>query len=209
LIKVYVALCTNRGSVPQAEMCHWNMLMRPPDNILIIPNMGLESLIDRARSIEATKFLEFTDGDVLLFIDDDILFNPSDIKSVVENCLKTNAIVGGTYMLKRNGNVLAVRTFELEVPIKLHNGLFEVMYVPTGFMAIPRKILDAVSKTMERCNIGRNTEMYPLFMPFALDHDYKSEDYAFCERARQLGYKVYLDTDTLLGHVGQFPITPE
>jgi len=33
---------------------------------------------------------------------------------------------------------------------------------------------------------------------------YLGEDYAFCERARQAGHKVIVDTTIRLGHVGRY-----
>ena len=36
---------------------------------------------------------------------------------------------------------------------------------------------------------------------------YLSEDYAFCRRWQQMGGKIYADTSTTLGHVGNLPFS--
>jgi hypothetical protein len=49
--------------------------------------------------------------------------------------------------------------------------------------------------------------MYPFFMPMTYDKEgtweYLSEDWAFCERARNLGHKTYVASTVLVGHLGE------
>ena len=50
--------------------------------------------------------------------------------------------------------------------------------------------------------------MVPFFLPMlrAIDngHWYLGEDYAFCERARQCGFKIMADTSIRLWHIGEY-----
>jgi hypothetical protein len=53
---------------------------------------------------------------------------------------------------------------------------------------------------------------YPFFATFTLkdaagDYHYLSEDWAFCERARQIGFKVWMDQSIILQHMGWYPFT--
>jgi hypothetical protein len=51
--------------------------------------------------------------------------------------------------------------------------------------------------------------MIPFFQPMVhvSPHGpwYLAEDYAFCERARQCGFKIVADTSIRLWHIGEFP----
>jgi hypothetical protein len=56
------------------------------------------------------------------------------------------------------------------------------------------------------CNERFRTPMSPFFYSMLLPVDdgtwYLAEDYAFCERARQCGYKIIADTTFRLAHIG-------
>ena len=44
----------------------------------------------------------------------------------------------------------------------------------------------------------------PMVHPFEDGHWYLAEDYAFCERARQCGFKIMADTSIRLWHIGEY-----
>jgi len=48
----------------------------------------------------------------------------------------------------------------------------------------------------------------PYFLPMVLadpgGYWYLGEDYAFCERARQAGHKIVIDTTLRIGHIGSY-----
>ncbi len=50
--------------------------------------------------------------------------------------------------------------------------------------------------------------MIPFFQPMVLMAErgpwYLAEDYAFCERARQCGFKIMADTSIRLWHIGEY-----
>jgi len=72
----------------------------------------------------------------------------------------------------------------------------------------------AVYRDIERtlqlptCNQGRGLPIVPYFLPLIVpDRNgqwYLGEDYAFCERARQCGYKVFADTTIRVHHIGNY-----
>jgi hypothetical protein len=180
-----------------------------------------DAQIDRARSIVATEFLENKDKfDVLLFIDDDLVWNPDAIKQVVMDSLENKTVVCGAYRIKNiKEHRLAIHYLNND-PIAIgpdSPGLIEVKYAGAGFMSIPRTVIEAVAKTLPKVDSGAgvkkdgtpNCLFYPMFQPFYPEGTYLSEDYAFCHRARELGFKIYIDGKLRLGHIGKCVYWPD
>lgn len=170
-----------------------------------------EGLIDRARSVVASRFLE-SDCDVLLFIDADILFKSGDALKLCRICYEQGLdIVGAPYLKK---TITAPQfSFKMidgdkDMEIGQDGGLYEVRAVPTGFMAINRKVFEKmIQEGIPLCNPSC-LKFYPFFEP---EHrmidgnwEYLGEDWAFTERARDLGFKCWVDTRIILKHVGRY-----
>ncbi len=41
-------------------------------------------------------------------------------------------------------------------------------------------------------------------LPMVYKNEYVSEDFSFCEKARQIGYKIYAEPSIKLGHQGTY-----
>ncbi|MGQ9918681.1 MAG: hypothetical protein ACUVS7_14815 [Bryobacteraceae bacterium] len=58
------------------------------------------------------------------------------------------------------------------------------------------------------CNERFGSAMVPFFEPMHHGHEdghwYLAEDYAFCERARQCGFRIMADTTVRLWHIGSY-----
>ena len=164
-----------------------------------------DALIDRSRGIEATRFLDNPDvGDVLLFVDSDILFRPDDAAKLVKECNEEYGLIGGGYVTRSLDKPhLALALFPNQtVHFSPESKPVEVMDISTGFMAIRRDVLQAVANTVPRVRSGPNS-FYPVFLPFYTeDGRYLSEDWAFTQRARACGFKVWLDPSLYLVHMG-------
>jgi len=209
MMKVNLVACNNRPIIHDSVQCLIRACLHRY-NFQLLVSWGVESMIDRTRAMMATQFLD-SDNDILFFLDDDILYNPEDIQLIIDDCIEKETIVAAPYLLKKPGRVLALRPLDLkqEFFIGPEKGcLQEIRYAATGFMAIPRKVIADVAATMERCNKGRDSELFPMFLPMVYEGDYLSEDFAFCQRARALGYKVWLDSRIKIGHVGTFVYSP-
>jgi hypothetical protein len=174
-----------------------------------------ESLISRARSITATSFLENDLGDILLYIDDDIIFSPSNVHQIVDDVLKYQTIVCAPYMIKSIVQRRLAVTYLNADPILVGPGgkVQEVKYASTGFFAIPKKVLEDMTKILPRLNTGHGLKedgtpqvaMYPFFNPGWREDEmiYLSEDYFMCDMARRLGYRILLDSSIVLKHIGE------
>ncbi|MEK9735905.1 MAG: hypothetical protein VW239_01115, partial [Candidatus Nanopelagicales bacterium] len=183
-----------------------------------------DALIGRSRSIMCTEFLK-TDADVMVIIDDDIVFDAADFWKIIEGARETRGIYGGAYVTRSTTPHLSSRMFPnteagfAQGPIRRP---VEIQYLATGFFAIHRDVMEAMRgarfddadghHTLEECDLGADRPFFPFFSPFQVYEEdgrrhYLSEDWAFCNRARQLGFKVWMDTSIILMHMGLYPYT--
>lgn len=205
-----VVCCVHRAVDSQA----WdslNTLSACPNPRMVVRFKSGDALIDRSRSYVASRFLmDHPESEVLMFIDDDVVFNPRDAVKIARLVKDESLdIVGGAYMIKQADNPrLAVKTFDGDRVIFGENGAVQkVENVSTGFMAIHRRVLEKMAKTLPLCHPG-DMKFYPFFQPYPKEINgswvYLSEDWAFCQRAQDLGFSVWLDTTTKLSHAGRY-----
>lgn len=206
--KVMVAIPANHG-VEIKSIYSLIDLEKSADPKVELRFVSNEALIDRARSVVASKFLE-SDCDVLLFIDADILFKSGDALKLCRICYEQGLdIVGAPYLKKTTvAPQFSFKTLnDEEMEMGSGGGVYEVRAVPTGFMAINRKVLEKMKETMPLCN-PRSLKFYPFFIPEAklIDNEwiYLGEDWAFTERAREMGFKCWVDSRIVLKHVGRY-----
>src|SRR3989337_2296879 len=163
-----------------------------------------DALVSRSRSIAASCFLR-SKADVLLTIDSDIWFRAVDAIKLCEEALEYD-FIAGLYLtrgLKKQSALLLPQN--IPVIFQEDSKPVEVRYISTGFMAVSRKGLE---KTLEHSKLphchkgmshmGQDTSFFPLYMPFCVPADgpeetlYLSEDWAFCERAKRAGFKMWI-----------------
>lgn len=165
------------------------------------------SAIDAARSQMATDALAQR-FDELVWIDSDVVFNPDDVDRLRAHDL---SIVCGLYPKKGPREfACAFLPDTRSVRFGTGGGLTEVLYCGFGFVYTRRAVYDAIREKLKlpTCNQRFGSLLVPYFAPLAVkDGDgawYLSEDYAFCERARQGGFRVMADTTIRLWHVGTY-----
>jgi SAM-dependent methyltransferase len=175
--------------------------------------LGGEAGIHRSRNIQASVWWRETADDVLLFVDDDIVFSPEQASQIIAHVRAGNDIVCAAYPV-RDGGHLALRgndihdtiTFGPDVPLQ------EIRHAATGFMAIHRRVFDAMIPTLPLCHANQEWAFWPAFdFEVIADADaggsnYLSEDWLFCERAARLGFKVWVDPSIMLGHLGMIEL---
>jgi hypothetical protein len=166
--------------------------------------------IDRTRSEMATAALG--DGfDELFWIDSDIAFDADDVARLRGHDLP---IAAGLYAKKGARSFAAylepgTRTLQLGAK----GGLCRVRYIGLGFLCTQRQVYDGVQGlfSLPPCNLRFGVPVVPYFLPMVIADDehpggywYLGEDYAFCERARQVGHAVVVDSSIRLGHIGSY-----
>ncbi|HLY04264.1 MAG TPA: hypothetical protein VKR31_00805 [Rhizomicrobium sp.] len=174
------------------------------------------SNLPRARNDLVAAFLA-SDYDDLLFIDDDMGWNPGD---VIRLMASEQAVIGGVGCKK---TLLADTAKEKWCFRALKGGRFvqddfgaiEVEAVGTGFLKISREVFETMKAAHPdwKRNGWHDTpaEHKPhCYRFFAFDPDdpeEKGEDIAFCMEWRRLGGRVFIDPTIRLVHVGEMEFT--
>lgn len=190
--------------------------------------LGYESLITRGRNTLVAKFLDDPANTHLLFVDADIGF---EVEQVMRMLAFDRDVVAGMYPLKRIewtaaalDRVQAGEPLE-QAPIRFvgapcsgeeleRDGDFLTGdCAGTGFMMIKRAVLERMIASYPHTRYtaahtaavpNTSPNQYALFdcLIDARTGEYLSEDYAFCQRWRALGGRIWLDTRGLLMHIG-------
>lgn len=189
-----------------------NIQVPERDNSFVCFSWNSEAMVERSRNILATHFLsDEALGDVLLFIDDDIVFGRKEVDRIVESCRSTKSVVGGIYTTRSDDDQFVPIRYRNTPGIMVNSGeLVEVEYVSGGFMAIHRDVLKAMFPTVRYHKNVRDPggSFYNFFgSAWGTNKDnntemFLSEDWAFCLRAYDLGFKIYADSNVTLGHIG-------
>jgi hypothetical protein len=197
------------------------------ENIQIeIDFTGNESLVHRARNVSVARFLYKSKATHFMFIDADIKFGAESVLRLVRS---GHDVAVAAYPLKginwdqaaesilkgdtRDPEKLAsylVINFKKESAILDKDGFVECLDGPTGFMVIKRAVIEEMYKRYPQLNCvndhrNRDFNGYCAIFDCMIDPEnrrYLSEDYAFCRRWQQMGGKIFADTKTTLGHVG-------
>lgn len=170
--------------------------------------------IGRSRAIIATTWYRETADDVFLMVDADITFTRADADHVAELCRQGFDIVAGAYPV-HNGEHLSLRCLPGQDSVSFgpDQPPLEVMYAATGFMAVHRRVIDALVEELPLCHAFESWSFYPLFQQPVIEDEYVggwarlSEDWGFCQAARDLGFRVWLDPTVKLGHLSTFPVS--
>lgn len=170
---------------------------------LAIWDQSKDALITRMRSVGATHFLEQGSGDVLIMVDHDIGWSPGDLEHLTRVCLDLEGVVGGVFPKRGFGMGVPIRFGQYGEYTVPADRVVECQYVATGFIAIHRRVLEAMRETLPLTVHGH----YPFFEAPTITHEdgrveNLSEDYDFCNKARALGFGVWADLRPQLTHHG-------
>ena len=172
-----------------------------------------DALIERSRSIAASAFLR-SDCDVMLSIDADIWFRPVDAIAMCRKALE-HKVIGALYMTRNLNTQPALMLPEQPVDFAPSAQPVEVPFISTGFMAVTREPFEALAKTLPLCHESwGESSFWPFYLPYVIPwegdgHILLSEDWAFCQRAKDAGFPVWLDPSVRLAHHGDYAYTLE
>lgn len=155
--------------------------------------------VDDARNSAVREFLK-TDCTDLVFIDDDVGFEPENLYRLVT---LDRDVVGGVYPKKDDAEDFPV--FLDGGPLYAEaDGCVEVQGLPTGFMRIRRHVLEKLAEQAQSF-IGQAGDTLPYHVIFErtiTGGRRWSGDYAFCQKWRALGGKLYTDPEMMFTHTG-------
>lgn len=165
------------------------------------------SVVSRARNLLVKDMLE-SDCDYLLFIDSDINFEPEDILRLMAwGSDPKKGIVAGVPRTRNTDKVyIADLDYDDNHELTMNGmGLVRATRVATAFMLIRREVFETMTQAHHEWVYydKRSDRMIPCLFDFQLTEEgYIGEDFLFCDRARELGFEVWIDPSIKLGHMG-------
>jgi hypothetical protein len=165
------------------------------------------SVVSRARNLLVQDLLE-SDCDYLLFIDSDINFEPEHILRLMAwgSDPKKGIVAGVPRTRSENKVYIADLDYDENHELTMNGmGLVRGKRVATAFMLVRREVfVDMAAAHPEWVyKDHRSDRMIPCLFDFQLtDEGYMGEDFLFCDRARELGFEVWIDPTITLGHMG-------
>lgn len=165
-----------------------------------------DSMVARGRSFLASQFLQVEqckDCTDFVQIDADLAWSGDEFVRICEHPVD---IVGGAYPFKDESG-----DFPLRWPatgLMEENGLWEVQAVTPGFLRVSRYCLERIAADMpwlefrDRGN-AEGIRSWMFFDNLQRPSGVYDEGYVFCERAKQAGFKTYLDPDLNISHIGK------
>lgn len=224
-----------KGDIP--PYVHWAVLTAASQYGLGHKMMS-DTIIIRSRNLVANMFLNgkaewaiWLDADVLpttgngawwraitrnLGNDADVTDKTASYDFIKRFLSHNKPFVGGVYATRRKGGPLVTQPdlYPRNQADKIASdnmrknkasGLYgPVDWVSCGFAIIHRIVFETIRKQHPERIPKVQGEPYPFFTPIANE----GEDSAFCERAREAGFKLYIDQELFGAHVGRYPFLP-
>jgi hypothetical protein len=140
--------------------------------------------------------------DKLMWIDSDIEFLPQDILKLYES---DKDIVTGAYLLA-NGDVMAFRSYETG-PLTIKDveelrDYEEVTAAGFGFICVKQGVFESLSRPWFQSAVTKVT-----LNDVEYDMPIMGEDVSWCHRAKEKGYKIYLDPLVKVNHHKMMKLT--
>lgn len=159
------------------------------------------SLIYDARNKLAAQAVKM-EADYIMWFDSDMVFQADTLQRLMKDLDEGRDIVSGLYF-RRSAPFSPVAFEKIDIKGEVcdfkdyHgdlNGIHEVEGVGFGCVLMKTDVIFECLSKYKDC-----------FSPIGK----VGEDLSFCWRARELGYKIYLDADVKLGHVGHLIVTEQ
>lgn len=160
------------------------------------------SIITMARNQLVHEFLK-SDATELLFIDSDVIATADDILRLMAQSGGKDITAGAYPRRSKDKNFFADLYFDENKDLEFDGSLMRLERVGTGFMLIQRHVLEAMASTHPEWFYDFKGEQVCGVFDFQNRNGrYLGEDYLFCDRAREHGFKIHIDVDISLPHVG-------
>jgi hypothetical protein len=160
------------------------------------------SIITMARNMLVDQFLK-SDCTELLFIDADVVPTPEDILRLVAQSGDKD-VTAGMYPRRAKDRKFFL-DFHLDDAgdLEFEGAMMRANRVGTGFMLIRRHVIEQLAesavKYLGQDGVGEVANVFEFSM---LDGKFVGEDYTFCDKATAAGFKVWVDVEICLPHIG-------
>lgn len=143
---------------------------------------------------------EYFHGDYLLFADADQVFPPTSLAKLI----RWNQPIVGALIIQRVQPYMPCAAYGnpqdgyCKVFNWPENALIETDVVGMGLTLIKREVFEQIED---------ENPFDPIYVEE--DKSLAAEDYSFCYRAQQAGFRILVDTSIPVGHIGRFTFYPE
>lgn len=156
--------------------------------------------IGAARATMLRKALDVK-ADVIVFIDHDVSWKPSDLVKLIET---EGDVVAGLYRFKTPGDVRYMGVLDDDqngMPRVREDGSIKATLVPAGFLKVTRNAVNRFMKAYPELVYGEaSNPSVDLFNHGAHKGAWWGEDYAFCRNWREAGGDIWIVPDLDLTH---------
>jgi len=209
-----IAMVT-RDQVSAHTAISWTMI----DQSYLSPGEWIKKyiMVGDVLPFQRNQCINDMEGDWILFVDSDMVWQPSAIKTIVETQAKFDLdIVGGLCFQRvepfqptlyksnpRGDGYIYLEQWPEDVAL-------EVDATGMAFCLIHRRVLERISQNEMHVPFPSDEdrkEMVPI--PFFSLNGQFGEDFQFCRDAQGAGCRIFVDTSVKIGHVGQVVITEE
>lgn len=164
------------------------------------------SVVSRARNLLMQDMLESNCTD-LLFIDADINFEPEDVLRLLAwTSDPKKGIVAGVPRTRKTQKTYIATLDQDDEGITMNGmGLVRAKRVATAFMMVRREVFEQLVEAHPEWkydDINTDRTLYAVFDFKVTEEGYMGEDFLFCDRAREIGFEVWIDPTIKLGHMG-------
>jgi GT2 family glycosyltransferase len=180
-------------AVPSGDMVHADFALAYAELCMASAGLQLQliavksSIVAQARN-NGVEIAQKFGADFILFLDSDMIFPPTVLFRLL---LHRKDIVGATYT-KRVAPFEILGTQLAAQPAVPSGELLEMQRIPTGCLLISMGVFDKLSKPYFRFETDADAAIV-------------GEDYVFCDRAREAGFRIWCDAamSREIGHIGQ------
>lgn len=212
-LKIAIGMPAYRGVVPIDTMLgileSYSKLKQQNISTTVITERDC-SIVSVARDRILNKFLNETDADKLIWIDDDIGFTYTHLERVI--CLSTVVPVVCAVLPSRDYPTRYFMKFDESNPEFNEYGLLKIGGCGMGMVATDRSIYKSIAKIKYKhhgelltnyfdIRIERLAEVYEELNDLGLG-ELKGEDYLFMRDLQEQGYPIYLDPLCEVTHIG-------
>lgn len=152
-------------------------------------------------------FLADQSADDLVMIDSDVAWEPGGLLALLSSDAEC---VAAPYPKRKDPIEFMFRSAEGGLVGDAGTGLVEVWGMPGGFMRCRRSMLEKMTEAYGDLTVadscvpsGKTVRMFdPYWIETPDGKSALSEDYAFCQRWRDIGGKVWMDVSIAMAHIG-------
>lgn len=197
MIKTLTIAIPTKGITDPAFAVALRLLDIPAEQYSVLYVSGADVAV--ARNLLATRAMEV--ADYIFMVDDDVL---PPINAITQLAKHEKDIVSGLYFAKQEPHFPQIFLKNKDNPERYDSiekykkdSLIEIDACGGGCLLIKSDVFRKLKKP------------YFQYIPKGEDHPRKGEDFYFCEKARDAGFRIYADTSVICKHIGTKYITAE